>query len=61
MPHSSAKNGKLALQEILNTGCDKCNGFEVVFMDLNMPVMDGIDATKEIMKMKGEGKIYDKI
>jgi len=25
--------------------------FKVIFMDVNMPVMDGLDATKSILKL----------
>ncbi len=44
----TALNGKLAVDLI------KENHYDVVFMDHMMPVMDGIDATAEIRKQKGD-------
>ncbi len=41
---SLAENGKLAV-DIINK-----NKFDVVLMDIMMPIMDGIEATKEIRK-----------
>jgi CheY-like chemotaxis protein len=38
------ENGKLAIEESLNTT------YDVIFMDIQMPVLDGIAATKEIIK-----------
>ncbi len=43
-----AENGLIALEILQKKDVD------VVLMDLQMPVMDGITATKEIRKMKGE-------
>ena len=37
-----AENGKIALQKVQDTD------FDLVFMDLQMPVMDGLTATKKI-------------
>ena len=34
-----------------------CNTYKVIFMDINMPVMDGVTATKSIMNMAEEGII----
>lgn len=40
-----ANNGRDALELL------KYNEFDLVFMDINMPVMDGIKATKEACKL----------
>jgi DNA-binding NarL/FixJ family response regulator len=40
-----AENGKEAIEEL-----NKENDYEVVFMDINMPVMNGADATKVIKR-----------
>ena len=33
------------------------NSFDVVLMDLEMPVMDGIQAATEIRRLEGDGKL----
>ena len=41
-----AENGKAALERVLareETQC--CSGYEVIFMDIDMPVMDGIQVS----------------
>jgi len=44
-----AQNGKEALDAVIRTKSDsKVEAFDVVLMDWQMPVLDGIDATKEI-------------
>ncbi|MDE1463634.1 ATP-binding protein [Spartinivicinus poritis] len=46
------ENGKAAITQILN------QQFDIVFMDMHMPVLDGIEATKQIRKLAGKkGKI----
>lgn len=40
-----ASNGKEAVEKV------KGNNYDLIFMDLQMPIMDGITATKEIMKL----------
>ena len=47
-----AKNGKQAI-DILN----KDKSFEIVLMDIMMPVMDGYEAMKQIRKMKNYKKV----
>eukprot|EP00825_Cyclidium_porcatum_P012464 TRINITY_DN16502_c0_g1_i1.p2 TRINITY_DN16502_c0_g1~~TRINITY_DN16502_c0_g1_i1.p2 ORF type:complete len:112 (+),score=23.14 TRINITY_DN16502_c0_g1_i1:197-532(+) len=50
-----AENGKVAIEKIL----DKLNNpdqqkkiFDIIFMDINMPVMNGLEATMQINKLK---------
>ncbi len=43
-------NGQEALDEL------KIQEFDVIFMDVQMPVMDGVTATKEIVRMYGNTK-----
>ena len=35
----------------------KANAFKAIFMDYNMPIMDGIECTKRLKVMMNEGKI----
>ena len=44
----TAENGKQAVEKI------KKNHYDIVLMDHMMPVMDGVEATKEIRKLEGE-------
>ena len=48
-----AENGKKALEMI------EANKYDLVFMDHMMPVMDGVEATKQLRKM--EGDYYQKV
>jgi CheY-like chemotaxis protein len=48
---SVAENGLDALEQI------RASRFDIVFMDIRMPVMDGIEATKYILSEFGEGYV----
>lgn len=47
-----AKNGKEAVDIC------KDNQVDIIFMDIMMPIMNGIDATKEILSINPKAKIY---
>ena len=50
MEVSVAENGKIAVEKVTE------ESFDLVLMDLQMPVMNGIDATRRIREMGGEFK-----
>ena len=54
-----AQNGQEAIEAIMKRReeCDICRGYRVIFMDINMPVMNGIDATRKIVELITTGKI----
>ncbi|KAJ4406843.1 hypothetical protein N0V91_004273 [Didymella pomorum] len=43
-----AKHGKQAIEAVQHCG----EGFDIIFMDLSMPVMDGFEATRQIRMME---------
>ena len=61
----TAENGQECIKMIKekiqkSCKCDK-NKYKIIFMDITMPVMDGIEAAKNIQKMIDNKEIYDSI
>ena len=59
-----AFNGALAIEQIrkrqsLRCSSTKCSQYEVVFLDCNMPVMDGFETARFLRKMIADGEIND--
>ncbi|CDW75560.1 histidine kinase-dna gyrase b-and hsp90-like domain containing protein [Stylonychia lemnae] len=65
-------NGQLAVEAVeeQNSKCNKCQGYLIILMDYDMPVMNGVEvfqplisqliqATLKIKKLQQEGKIED--
>lgn len=52
---SIAYNGKEAIQRIIEKITNKCSVtcviYKAIFMDINMPIMNGWDAVREIRKI----------
>ena len=57
----SAFNGKIAIDKYLlreRTKCSPgCNPFSIMFMDCNMPIVDGYEASLRLKKMMAENEI----
>ena len=43
-----------------NCNCSK-NKYKIILMDITMPIMDGIEAAKNIQKMIDEKTLYDSL
>ena len=60
-----AENGQECLNMIKkkqekNCGCSKSK-YKLILMDITMPIMDGIEAAKNIQKLIDENKLYDTV
>jgi CheY-like chemotaxis protein/HPt (histidine-containing phosphotransfer) domain-containing protein len=46
-----AKDGKEGVEEVVSRVQNSKKHFDLIFMDIHMPVMDGVEATAEILKL----------
>jgi len=46
-----AENGKVGVDMVKNRAAGEAKQFDIIFMDIHMPEMDGIEATTEIIKI----------
>ena len=47
-----AENGLVAIEEVARRGANHCcKKYQLIFMDINMPIMDGTTATQKLMAM----------
>jgi len=59
LPTEKALNGQEAIEKLKQCSRDGYPAIRTIFMDINMPVMDGYQASRKIYKMVEEGEIED--
>jgi len=59
LPTEKALNGQEAVEKLKECSKDGYPAIRTIFMDINMPVMDGYQASRKIYKMVEEGEIED--
>jgi len=57
-PTESANNGKEAVEKVISSANTE-NAFQVVLMDLEMPIMNGMEATKKVREFEKENPKVD--
>eukprot|EP01022_Parablepharisma_sp_SALTPOND_P005597 TRINITY_DN122_c0_g1_i1.p1 TRINITY_DN122_c0_g1~~TRINITY_DN122_c0_g1_i1.p1 ORF type:complete len:611 (+),score=51.89 TRINITY_DN122_c0_g1_i1:1013-2845(+) len=57
---SVAYNGKEAIEAVLKKAKNKCcKKYDVIYMDINMPIMDGIEAANILTAMANSGEVLE--
>ncbi|CAD8051811.1 unnamed protein product [Paramecium primaurelia] len=48
----SASNGNECIQKVKNKKCSTlCTGYKIIFMDLEMPILNGLNAAKQVLQL----------
>ena len=51
---NTAENGKIGVEMVKGRKKDGIKQYDLIFMDIHMPVMDGLEATEKILKIEPE-------